>query len=68
MQVMLCYICMLMICVGDVMLYLYANGMRRLRLGYICTMMVYMCKLRLEILINSMRYVCYNFFLLKYSG
>ena len=28
-------------------------------------MMVYIGKLKLEILINSMRYVCYNFFLLN---
>ena len=57
---------MLMIYIGDVMLYLYANGMWMLRLGYICIKIVYICKLRLEIIIHSMRYVCYNFFLLKY--
>ena len=26
-----------------------------------------MCRLRLEIMIHSMRYVCYNFFLLKFQ-
>ena len=56
---------MLMAYAGDVMLYLYANGMWKLRLCYIYIRMVYMCRLRLEIMIHFMRYVCYNFFFLN---
>jgi hypothetical protein len=65
---LVCYTYMLMVYVGDVILYLYVNSMGMLRLCYICIRMTYMCRLRLEIMIHSMRYVCYNFFLLKYLG
>ena len=67
-HLLICYTCMLIVYADDVMLYLYANGMWKLRLSYFCKRLVYMCRLRLEIMIYSMRYVCYNFFLLKPSS
>ena len=62
-HLLICYTCMLIIYADDVMLYLYANGMWMLRLGYIYIRMTYMCMLRLEIMIHSMRYVIIFFFL-----